>query len=280
MDKEYVYSPSGFARANLYYPLLGGSVQLSSTFHFERAHYPAYEFIYILSGKGTFHCGQEVVQLAAGEGILHHMQHAHGYRANPSDPYRMLYVVFQGRDMERTWEAWFHRPYVYFDSLSTDEPCVKSLRFIIEHMSSMDAQKEATMSIRLYQLLVELHMRGQSDGKDRGQIKPESIENGRLYLEQYYTDDATIHRAAQRAGLSYFHFIRQFKRYYSITPKEYVTRIRISHAKQLLLHTDLPMFHIAEQAGFGSYNSFLTMFLAYEEVSPTYYRKLWQRTQQ
>jgi AraC family transcriptional regulator len=277
MDKEYVYSPSGFTRSNLYYVLLGGSVQLSSTFHFEREHYPAYELIYILSGKGTFRCGQEVVELKAGDGLLHHMQHAHGYRADPSDPYQMLYVVFQGRDMERTWEAWFNRPYLFFDSLSPQEPFVKSMLSIIEHMPLLDTEKEADMSVRLYQLLVELYMRGQSDVKDRGLIKPESIERGRMFLEQLYADDATIHRAAHIAGLSYYHFIRQFKRYYYITPKEYVTQIRIRHAKQLLLHSDLPITLIAEQAGFGSYNSFLTMFLSNEQVSPSYYRKMWQR---
>lgn len=277
MDREYVYSPSLFARANLFYPLLGGSVQLSSDFHFERDHYPAYELIYISSGQGTFQCGQDVVQLKKGDGLIHAMQHPHGYRADPVEPYHMLYVVFQGSDMDRIWKSWFHQPYQLISSAMGNEPYVRSMKSLIEAMPSTDARSEGAMSSRLYELLVELFMRGQSDELGRGMPLPPSIERGRSYLDHHSKEELHIKFAADAAGLSYYHFIRQFKRYYHITPKEYLTQIRIVQAKQLLLQTDDPITDIAETAGFGSYTSFLTMFLRIEGVSPSYYRKMWQR---
>src|SRR5687767_1791369 len=39
---------------------------------------------------------------------------------------------------------------------------------------------------------------------------------------------------ARAAGLSRFHFLRCFREAFGATPHEYLTRVRISHAKRLL----------------------------------------------
>ncbi|MBW7454136.1 helix-turn-helix domain-containing protein [Paenibacillus sepulcri] len=276
MKFEWLSTPSPFARSTLYYPIIGGFDPNSQDFFFERDYYPAYEILLITQGKGSFRHGETWIGLGEGDCLLHDMRHPHAYRADPAAPYQMRYLVFDGLDLESLWARLFHGPILLISSQPADCPIDLTLRTIIGGMQDNDPQNEWKQSALIYQLLMHC---ARFSNYDRSVFqKPDNVEQARRYIDLHYLTIASMKEAAEAANLSLYHFIRQFKKYYGYTPKEYVLFKQINHAKRLLMQTDASVGEVSEQTGFESYNAFLHAFQKSEQSSPSMFRKNWKRT--
>lgn len=60
------------------------------------------------------------------------------------------------------------------------------------------------------------------------------IVQAKLFIDQHFADHIDLDNIAGQAHFSKFHFIRLFKSIYGFTPKNYLIKIRIDKAKQLL----------------------------------------------
>lgn len=74
----------------------------------------------------------------------------------------------------------------------------------------------------------------------------------RTYVRQHLAEDLALDDLAEVAGLSRFHFLRVYERLAGRPPMGDVRAIRLEHARQLLLTTDLPLKAIAPRCGLGS----------------------------
>ena len=79
--------------------------------------------------------------------------------------------------------------------------------------------------------------------------------------------------AAVLAGLSPFYFHRLFANAFGETPHEFVTRLRIDHAKKLLLAGNHSVTDICFDAGYESLGSFSTRFHSLAGLSPAAFRR-------
>lgn len=82
---------------------------------------------------------------------------------------------------------------------------------------------------------------------------------------------------AARAGLSLADFRAAVRRVAGCGPKDYLLRIRISHAKQLLAETDLAVAAISRQIGYDDPAYFTRMFSRHVGIAPTVFREQQQR---
>lgn len=78
---------------------------------------------------------------------------------------------------------------------------------------------------------------------------------------------------ARLAGLSRSQFDRHFQRLFATTPHEYLTRVRVQAARNLLDVGDEPITVIALRCGFYDHSHFSRNFRRLMGVSPTTYRK-------
>lgn len=67
--------------------------------------------------------------------------------------------------------------------------------------------------------------------------------------------------------------IKTFKKYLGMTPTEYLNKLKLNYASNLLRNTDYPVLHISNTIGFSSLSYFMTMFKKAYGMSPAEYRR-------
>lgn len=94
------------------------------------------------------------------------------------------------------------------------------------------------------------------------------------YLSAHLADPAlSVEEAAERVSLSTTHLRNQFRQVYGMPPKQYLTSLRLSLARELLAATSLPITEIAARCGYDSLYNFSRSFRQAMGLSPSAYRE-------
>lgn len=100
------------------------------------------------------------------------------------------------------------------------------------------------------------------------------IAHAQLWLEQRFANDARIADLAAAMSTSHQTLIRRFVRELGVRPKDYVQRLRIRSAAQMLRRTNRTVDQIAATVGYRDTRSFRTVFRAQMGMTATAYRGL------
>lgn len=95
-----------------------------------------------------------------------------------------------------------------------------------------------------------------------------------FYINQHYTEDIPLEKAAEIAGFSKYHFARIFREFSGQTFFDYLCLQRIKAAERLLQVPDKAITDIAYQAGFGSICAFNRAFKKKNGCTPSEYRTI------
>ena len=97
----------------------------------------------------------------------------------------------------------------------------------------------------------------------------------RSYIDQHLCDTVLrVSDLAEMFGTSEVYFRREFKRYYGLTPIEYIKKRRLETACQLLSTNLYPVAEVAIRSGFDSISYFSSEFRRHFGCSPREYKTL------
>lgn len=92
------------------------------------------------------------------------------------------------------------------------------------------------------------------------------------FIADNYSRDLKLNELAQVAGMSSFHFAREFKRTTGTTPHQYLIKFRIERAKALLAKNELPLIEVGLRSGFSHQSHFTRLFRRLTGTTPHSYR--------
>ncbi|WP_276351475.1 helix-turn-helix domain-containing protein [Cohnella caldifontis] len=92
------------------------------------------------------------------------------------------------------------------------------------------------------------------------------------YMQRNLYEPLTLSDIARHVGYSPAHFLRLFKSQTGLPPHYYLSSVRLQRAKDLLLHTRLPVRDIAQEIGQQSLGTFTTRFTEKVGVTPAGFR--------
>jgi len=92
-------------------------------------------------------------------------------------------------------------------------------------------------------------------------------------MRECLDEPLTLEDLSAEADLSVYHLLRSFRAAFGETPHEYLTRMRLERAKELLTISSRPVTEICFDVGFTSLGSFSTLFRRQVGLSPAEFRR-------
>jgi AraC-like DNA-binding protein len=102
--------------------------------------------------------------------------------------------------------------------------------------------------------------------------EPPVITRAKNFIHEHQGDDLSLGQVAKAVNTSTFYFCKMFKRATGLNFTDYLSRVRIEKAKNLLLNPNLRISEIAYEVGFQSLTHFNRVFKKIVGQSPTEYR--------
>lgn len=134
-------------------------------------------------------------------------------------------------------------------------------------------QKKMDSIARLLEIFAEhLTVKSNQIAVQTANSEPPVIAKARQFIEEHHTEDLSLGQVAQAVHTSVFYFCKLFKKAVGMNFTEYVSRVRIEKAKNLLLNPNLRISEIAYEVGFQSLTHFNRVFKKIVGESPTEYR--------
>ncbi len=154
------------------------------------------------------------------------------------------------------------------------EQCEQLARVYVAEID--ESESKITGQIRkkiiLLQFIHELWKKGfivENDTTGRNTVEKEMVS----YIQQNYTGKILLREFGEQFHLSEKYISRYFKEHFHITLSQYVTYLRLEHAKQMLQETDISVTEVAMQSGYQNISYFIRSFKKTYGVSPLKYRK-------
>ena len=97
------------------------------------------------------------------------------------------------------------------------------------------------------------------------------------YVEEHFRESLTLERVSEHVHVSASRVRHLFKDVTCVGFKEYVTSLRLTEAKRLLLTSDTNVQEVAYTVGYTNLNQFYKVFQRYASMSPADYRRYYMR---
>ena len=264
-----------------------------STYHIENAGrsfqipvhwHDEFEIIYVRSGfltvsiSGESYIGKTGEAFVVSPGNLHLMGSQNGTVDYYTFLFPLKYISFRTDDMldEKLLEPLNSGHLMICPRVNdTAKELCEQLIEIYEAKNDESESKITTQvrtKIILLQFILEMWKKGfviENDTSGRNTVEKEMVS----YIQQNFTGKISLREFGEQFHLSEKYISRYFKEHFHITLSQYVTYLRLEHAKQLLQDTDIPVTDVAMQSGYQNVSYFIRSFQKAYAVSPLKYRK-------
>jgi two-component system response regulator YesN len=99
-----------------------------------------------------------------------------------------------------------------------------------------------------------------------------SIQKAVTVIRQRYSDIVSLGHVAREVGMSRYRLSRRFTQVMGLSFREYLLRVRLERAKELLAGGHAPITEVALAVGFGDLPRFDKLFKRYTHLTPSRYR--------
>ncbi|MCU6708602.1 helix-turn-helix domain-containing protein [Paenibacillus sp. J5C_2022] len=243
-----------------------------------------FEFFLIVEGVAYHWVNGKKEQLQEGTLVFMRPQDIHYYEKVPGSDFRLINLSFYEHTVMELFsylgeafpqDAFLSAPYPTTIQLSPRDK--QELQRRLEKLYRIPQQDKGPFRTELRALLAEVYCNYMMQAIV---IKHDDRPEWFLQLCKDILYPANFHEGVpamlRLSGKSHAHLCRLFKQWEQLTPLQYLNRIKLQYAENLLLHSDWSILDIALEAGFSNLGHFYKCFKALYGTTPHKYRKLLQ----
>jgi AraC-like DNA-binding protein len=273
-----IATPSAYARSALLYVQEVGHFRTLAPYFTEREYLNSFLIVYTISGQGCLTYNNHNYELRPNQAFLIDCMEYQHYKTDPEQPWELLWVHFNGTGVTRFYET-FAASGTPIVTLPPDSQSPSMLRELMELQQERTVRSELVGNRLLVSLLTDLLLALPEIGTSIADA-PEYVRGAIKEMEQHYQEKITLDHMADLNSVNKYHLAKEFKRYTGFSPNEFLINIRMSHAKELLKYSALPIADIALEVGIDNVSHFIRLFKDRIDSTPLAFRKRWQPPRQ
>ncbi|MGC5772102.1 AraC family transcriptional regulator [Paenibacillus pabuli] len=264
----FYYTPNEFEKLGGLWPLRTGHNVAKANYSVGARIIECFSFHFVLSGAVTLSSMGETVTLTKGSMFCLFPNVKYSYwvsEYDPDSPLRMCWLAFNGTQAEslvRRIEITEQKPYLR-NKLTTEmeellKACMKQIG---------DRQKDGDLQLQiLFYRLFEMLSRPLHD------VMEDKLKACMQYMEMHYAEGITVADIAEFTGMHRSHLSTRFKQCFGISPRDYLIKLRMERAGEMLQDGALSITEIALSLGYTDLYTFSRAFGTYYGMSPSNYR--------
>lgn len=227
---------------------------------------------YILEGKGMYQVGEQKYYLSKGQGFLIEPEILTFYQADQEEPWTYLWVGFNGSDAGKLIRDIGLNSRQLIFQCGYGEELRKIVLDMLKHIESTTSNSYYLQGM-LYNFFSVLTRDIVSDSMSEQSKENQYILASIDYIRNNYSKGIKVEDIARFININRSYLYTIFKNKLEISPKDFLTKFRISRAKEQLVLTDLPIEQIADACGYKNTLGFSRAFKQVIGSTPREYRK-------
>lgn len=229
---------------------------------------------YVISGKGSFHSHDRVYHLKAGDSFTIFPGELVSYRSDSIEPWRYRWIAFTGSESEHILAQvgiTAHTPIARAKDTGAMKTLFKQTQLILKKGEQhCDLRASGYLRLIFASYHDPLHVETSKSKQSGLQLQ---IEKAMRWLSLQYARSISIEEMAHSLGYHRTHLSKMFKEHTGLAPSQYLLKIRMERAAQLLHNKQLSIQHIASSVGMSDALYFSRRFKQWYGMSPSRYRE-------
>jgi AraC-like DNA-binding protein/mannose-6-phosphate isomerase-like protein (cupin superfamily) len=240
--------------------------------------HPANSIHLIIGGKGRYTINRTSLEAKPGALFFFTPGMLFEWESTMKDPLEFYSVRFDYAEAYRKEGGWHFRshpldefPFSGLYSVRDTLGIANSFEHLFRLSRKIDHRSTILRNMAFQELLLHIAqdiLNGQMPS-DSGAIIEASVE----YMMQHYREKLNLDQLARQAGWSTGHYCKIFRNFTGYSPTEYLIRLRITRAKELLEFQHYKLKDIAASVGYEDEFYFSRLFKKTTGVSPKDFAK-------
>ncbi|MEI7025518.1 helix-turn-helix domain-containing protein [Paenibacillus sp. y28] len=241
---------------------------------------PANTILYIHKGRGRLEISGEAYLASPGQVyILTKGQKLEAVTDNTHllDCYMLEFKVMEPHKTNDNWS--FYREASRSFPIQGKIPVTDQARVtrLVEQLHQLAGSAGGQESFQQKHLFYELLYMLAVEHQNQAHHPLQGIERTLAYMKENYMSPISLETLAKIAGFSPSYYSRLFKKTKGIGSAEYMTRLRINRAKELLILSGLSIQDVARSVGYNEESYFSRIFKKETGYSPASYSKKYRQ---
>ena len=233
-----------------------------------------WQLLFVASGKTHFYIGGKDQIVTAGHMVLFQPKEEQHYEYFGEDKPEVYWVHFTGsavKEILRSYDIPLDE-HIFF--AGTPAAYTQLFKNMIEEFQTCKVGYKEMLEMNLRQLFLMIQRTRLEKPPLVTTAVQQEMDFARQYFHKHYNEPINIEEYAQSRHTSISLFMRNFKKVYGVSPKQYLLNIRMNNAQNLLETTDYTVAEIAAIVGYDNSLYFSRIYHKQKGQAPSDYRKL------
>ena len=276
LSRRILYTPSPFAKENLFYLQETGDLRAAKVHTSRRSWLDSWLFLLITGGHGTVTSDGEVYSLRKGDCVFLDCHKPYSHESS-EDLWSLRWVHFNSASMASIYRKFLERS----DTCRFAAAEESAYHAVLDQLFAAAESESYVRDMEVHETLSRLLTLIMKDcWKEPGAASAAggagTLREVRQYLTEHYGEKITLDQLSERFFLNKYYLTRLFRSTYGITISDYILELRIRRAKELLRFSSESLEEIARLCGFYDLAYFSRKFKNAEGCSPSAFRKQWR----